>query len=234
MVRNGRFPLVSEAFRSPNGLLAYGGDLSIELLLAAYRLGVFPWCNDTEPLLWWSPDPRCILRPERMRVTKSLRKQCRSGDYSITVNNAFVSVIKACAATNVRRPATWISENFIVAYTDMHSRGYAHSVEVWKDRQLVGGLYGVSLGATFFGESMFSVEPGASKLALVELAEMLREAGFPFIDCQTPSEHLIALGAELIVRETFTSIIATLVERTAPADLWIPRESFLRRNVKSS
>ncbi|MEO6696524.1 MAG: leucyl/phenylalanyl-tRNA--protein transferase, partial [Gammaproteobacteria bacterium] len=167
------FPDVNLALREPDGLLALGGDLSPERLLAAYRKGIFPWYNEGQPILWWSPDPRAVLFPSRVKISRSLRKTLRQGRYRITLDQAFRSVIEGCAAPRNGVPGTWISRAMMEAYTELHERGYAHSVEAWRDGQLVGGLYGVALGRVFFGESMFSRSPDASKVALASLARQL-------------------------------------------------------------
>lgn len=187
-----------------NGLLAVGGDLSERRLLLAYSLGVFPWYSDGSPILWWSPDPRLVLIPEELRVSRSLRQVIKKGIYSVTMDVAFDVVIRNCAAGRGRKEEdTWITDEMIKAYNRLHELGFAHSVEVWRDGAMVGGLYGVALGAVYFGESMFSEMKDASKVALVKLVGYLIENGYQLIDCQVPTEHLISMGAKEVSREEF-------------------------------
>ncbi len=187
-----------------NGLLAVGGDLSVKRLLHAYRLGVFPWFSDEEPILWWSPDPRLVLYPSEIHVSKSLQKVIRKRVFNITLDVAFPQVIRACAACPRRRgEGTWITTEMIDAYCKLHQEGYAHSVEAWRDGELVGGLYGVSLGRCFFGESMFTRVGNASKTAFVHLVRFLDQGGFTMVDCQVTTEHLMRFGAREIRRKNF-------------------------------
>jgi len=189
---------------SPEGLLAIGGDLSRERLLTAYKLGIFPWYSDGQPIMWWSPDPRLVLYPGEIRISKSLKRTIGKGIFHITMDKAFGEVIKGCAG--VRRPnenGTWIVPEMMDAYRDLHESGFAHSVEAWIDGVLVGGLYGISLGRCFFGESMFSVMSDASKVAFVKLVEHLTRHSFGLVDCQVPTDHLIRFGAREISREQF-------------------------------
>ncbi len=202
------FPDPDRALDEPNGLLAAGGDLSPERLLHAYRLGVFPWYSAGQPILWWSPDPRAVLFPERMRVSRSLRKTLRQGRFRVTRDTAFREVMDACAAPRPGSDGTWITPEMLAAYTRLHSLGWAHSVECWRDGRLAGGLYGVAMGRVFFGESMFSRESDASKVALAHLAGQ----GYRLIDCQVESEHLARLGAEPIPRRTFRALLDELTE----------------------
>ncbi len=203
-----RFPPVE--FASPEGLLAVGGDLSAERLLAAYRHGIFPWYSAGQPILWWSPDPRMVLFPDRIKVSRSLRKRLRRGEYTLRCDTRFRAVMEGCAAPR-RAPAaaagTWITPEMIEAYVRLHELGYAHSVECWRGDELLGGLYGVALGGAFFGESMFSRAPDASKVALVYLARQLERWGFRLIDCQVPSAHLASLGAVEIRRRVFLDLL---------------------------
>jgi len=194
------FPPVESALRDPNGLLAMGGDLSLERLLDAYRHGIFPWFNPGEPILWWSPDPRMVLEPQVIRVTRSLAKRIRNGGFELRVDSAFAEVMRACAMPRDDDGGTWISPPMVAAYTRFFDAGYAHSVETWHDGILVGGLYGVAIGRMFFGESMFSRMPDASKVALVRLARQLRQWGFGLIDCQMETAHLASLGARAMPR----------------------------------
>ncbi|MEC4676631.1 MAG: leucyl/phenylalanyl-tRNA--protein transferase [Nitrospirota bacterium] len=187
-----------------NGLLAVGGDLSERRLLLAYSLGIFPWYSDGSPILWWSPDPRLVLIPEELRVSRSLRQVIKKGIYSVTMDVAFDVVIRNCAAGRGRKEeGTWITDEMINAYNRLHELGFAHSVEVWRDGSMVGGLYGVAMGAVYFGESMFSEMKDASKVALVKLVGYLIEKGYKLIDCQVPTEHLISMGAKEVSREEF-------------------------------
>lgn len=202
---NAPFPSVALAEQEPNGLLAIGGDLRPERLLNAYRSGIFPWYSDDQPILWWSPDPRTVLYPERIRVSRSLRKTLRNKPFRITMDQAFSAVIDGCAAPRVQQKETWITPEMRSAYRKLHRLGHAHSVEIWLHEQLVGGLYGVAVGRVFFGESMFSSARDASKVALVHLAQTLSAWHFGLIDCQVHSTHLISLGAEQIGRAAFCS-----------------------------
>ena len=205
------FPPVEAALREPNGLLAMGGDLSLECLLDAYRHGIFPWFNPGDPILWWSPDPRMVLVPGEIRVTRSLAKRMRNAGFELRVDTAFTDVMRACAAPREGEPGTWISSAMVAAYTRLHQAGYAHSIEIWHDGRLVGGLYGVAIGRMFYGESMFSREPDASKAALVRLAWQLQQWEFGLIDCQMETAHLASLGARTMPRAAFTARLAELV-----------------------
>ena len=186
------------------GLLAVGGDLSEERLLLAYSSGIFPWYSDDEPILWWSPDPRLVLYPNELNVSASLRKVLKKGTFHVTLDTAFPQIITACASI---RESTWIVDDMIHAYCRLHESGYAHSVEVWQDGELAGGLYGVSLGRCFFGESMFSRRSNASKVALYHLVEHVKALHFDLIDCQVTSDHLLRLGAREIPRRQFLAEI---------------------------
>jgi leucyl/phenylalanyl-tRNA--protein transferase len=192
----------------PDGLLALGGDLSPERLLAAYRMGIFPWFNADEPPLWWCPDPRCVLYPEKLRISHSMKPLLRKQAFEFRIDSAFEEVMQQCRQT--ARPdqdGTWITDEVQAGYTALHQMGYAHSAEAWKDEQLVGGLYGVRLGTTFFGESMFSQVANSSKYAFICWVQHLQAQGVTLIDCQVPTEHLMSLGAELIPREQFLTEI---------------------------
>lgn len=197
------FPPVEQAEREPDGLLAVGGDLSPQRLLNAYRHGIFPWYSDDQPLLWWSPDPRTVLIPERIKISRSLKKSLRNRPFRVTFDQAFGEVIDACAAPRKEADGTWITDEMKDAYSHLNHLGYAHSVEVWHQDKLVGGLYGIAIGQVFFGESMFSRVSDGSKIALVYLAMQLMEWRFKMIDCQLHSTHLISLGAEEISRHLF-------------------------------
>lgn len=213
------FPPSHEALDSPNGLLAVGGDLRPDRLLAAYRRGIFPWYEQGQPLLWWSPDPRTVVAPESIHVSRSMRKFLRRTPFRISFDRDFAAVIRACAEPRDYTDATWITDEMQRAYLELHRRGMAHSVEVWDDGQLVGGLYGVALGRAFFGESMFSRSSNASKTAFIALAHRLRTGGCELIDCQMPTEHLQSLGAREIPRATFLARLQQLCALHVP-DCW--------------
>ena len=196
------FPPVEEA--EADGLLAVGGDLTKERLLEAYRRGIFPWYEVGQPILWWSPDPRLILIPDELKISRSLRKILRRGQFEIRFDSAFEEVIKACAEVRTKQgEGTWIIPEMQRAYTELYQEGFAHSVESWLDGKLVGGLYGISIGQCFFGESMFSTTNNSSKVALVALAELSQQVGIKLIDCQISTPHLLSLGAKEIKREVF-------------------------------
>jgi len=202
------FPHPEDALDEPDGLLAAGSELNSRLLRAAYRSGIFPWYEDPQPVLWWSPSRRAILYPGKARINKSLRKTMRRGDFVITTNQAFDAVIHACAAPRAKADGTWITPRMRAAYTALHAQGLAHSLEVWRDGILIGGLYGVQVGAVFCGESMFSRESDASKIAFVCLSETLARHGFALIDCQLENPHLTNLGVQCISRREFLGILA--------------------------
>ena len=209
----------------PNGLLAVGGDLSVTRLITAYRSGIFPWFGPQEPIYWWSPDPRAVLYPGRVRITRSLRKSIRNKGYTIAIDRNFSSVVRACAAPRNYTSGTWITEDMFRAYRRLHEAGHAHSVEVYNaDDELVGGLYGVVAGSVFCGESMFSSEPDTSKIAFVALAWHLVKWGFVLIDCQITNPHLSSLGAEEISREQFSTSLRAFSDTPKGAD-WIVDES---------
>jgi len=196
------FPPVHLA--TPEGLLAVGGDLRPERLLLAYQSGIFPWYSDDDPILWWSPNPRLVLYPEELKISRSLKKTILKGQYHVTMDTRFQNIIESCAQTRRKiGQGTWITTEMVQAYTRLHRMGYAHSVETWHQDNIVGGLYGVSLGRCFFGESMFSTMTDASKVALVCLRDYLQDHKFDLIDCQLPTDHLIRLGAREISRDDF-------------------------------
>lgn len=197
------FPPLEFALRSPNGLLALGGDLSASRLISAYRHGCFPWYSEGQPLMWWSPDPRTVLFPNELHLPRSLRKTMRSARYQVTYNQSFDAVIAACAEPRSSDGGTWITPVMQAAYCELHRLGHAHSVEVWHQQQLVGGLYGIAMGQLFFGESMFARMADASKTGFATLVQDLRQAGFVLIDCQMPTEHLARFGAREIPRSEF-------------------------------
>ena len=214
------FPPVSKALKSPNGLLCAGGDLSPGRLIEAYRHGIFPWFSEGDPILWWSPDPRMVLYPGELKVSRSLRKNVDRGLYETRMDTAFREVIGECAAPRGGQAGTWIVPEMIDAYTRLHELGYAHSVESWLDGQLVGGLYGVALGAVFFGESMFTRAPDASKVALARLVERLREEDFRVIDCQQATAHLASLGAREIPRKAFAQLLQESIQYPPSGASW--------------
>ena len=214
------FPPVENALREPNGLLAVGGDLSPQRLLEAYSKGIFPWFNADEPILWWSPNPRMVLFPEEIKISRSLRKTLKKDHYQIRTDGSFTQVMHACASSRKGQTGTWIHPEMIAAYTALHDMGLAHCVETWMDGELVGGLYGVALGQVFFGESMFSRVSDASKIALVHLAKQLQRWKFGLIDCQVKTGHLTSLGAREIPRSEFSQQLDRLIADTKPGNKW--------------
>jgi len=215
------FPDVNLALREPDGLLAVGGDLSLRRILGAYRRGIFPWYSDRQPILWWSPDPRTVLFPASLKLSRSLRKTLRKAQFEVTMDQAFDRVIAACAAPRRDNPGTWITPAMADAYRQLHAQGSAHSVECWREGQLAGGLYGIAIGRVFFGESMFSLATDASKVAFAWLVRHLARRGFGLIDCQVYSEHLASLGAEEIARADFVSHLDTLCEAGDAPGRWL-------------
>lgn len=207
------FPPLSKAMREPNGLLAAGGDLSPERLIQAYRHGCFPWFEEGQPILWWSPDPRTVLLPAEVHVSRSLRKVLRQGRFRVTFDHDFAAVIAECAGPRNYTDGTWITDAMQRAYLALHEQGHAHSVEVWDGDALVGGLYGLAMGRLFFGESMFSRADNASKVGFVTLVEHLQQAGFVLIDCQMPTDHLHSLGARSIPREVFAGYLSQYLDQ---------------------
>ena len=214
------FPPVDMALASPNGLLCAGGDLSPQRILDAYAHGIFPWFSEGDPILWWSPDPRMVLFPEELRVSRSLRKAVTQGLYETRFDTAFRDVIEACAAPRDGHAGTWIVPEMIEAYTALHERGFVHSVESWLDGELVGGLYGMALGKVFFGESMFTRAHDASKVALVKLVERLVAGGFRVIDCQQATSHLASLGAREIPRARFAQLVQESIQYPSYGSRW--------------
>jgi leucyl/phenylalanyl-tRNA--protein transferase len=201
------FPPLDQALEEPAGLLAAGGDLSPARLVAAYARGIFPWYSPGQPVLWWSPDPRAVLFPEEFHCSRSLARTIRSGEFSVSDDRDFAAVIDGCAAPRAASPGTWITSDMRAAYLELHRLGHAHSVEVWRGGELAGGLYGVRLGELFFGESMFSRERDASKVALAHLVSMCLRNNVAVIDCQLPSRHLASLGVRCIPRSQFESLL---------------------------
>lgn len=214
------FPATDEALDEPDGLLAAGGDLSPERLLDAYRRGIFPWFSDGQPILWWAPDPRSVLFPERLKISRSLAKTLRRRPFHVTFDTAFAQVMRGCAAPRRGEPGTWITDTMLDAYTDLHRAGYAHSIECWSAGCLVGGLYGVAIGCVFFGESMFSKATDASKVALANLIDRLIPWGYRLIDCQIHNPHLESLGAERIPRAAFNALLGEHCRKAPRADAW--------------
>ncbi|RMQ45947.1 Leucyl/phenylalanyl-tRNA--protein transferase [Pseudomonas cichorii] len=216
------FPPLEKALREPNGLLAAGGDLSADRLIQAYRHGCFPWFQDGQPILWWSPDPRTVLPPGEIHVSRSLGKLMRQERYRVTFDQDFAAVIQACAEPRSYANETWITGAMQDAYMELHRRGHAHSVEVWEQDALVGGLYGLAMGQLFFGESMFSRADNASKVGFATLTERLHAWGFVLIDCQMPTQHLHSFGARSIPRQTFADYLHKHLDQPNNAD-WLPR-----------
>lgn len=210
------FPPVTGALSEPDGLLAAGGDLTPARVLAAYERGIFPWYSEGQPVLWWSPDPRAVLFPDELRISRSLRRTLRQAPFVTRLDSAFDTVIQGCAAPRASGTGTWLTAEMMGAYRRLHALGFAHSVETWHADRLVGGLYGVCLGHVFFGESMFSVETDASKVALVRLIAEARTRGIELIDCQVPNPHLQSLGSRAIAREDFLHLLARYAQPHEP------------------
>jgi leucyl/phenylalanyl-tRNA--protein transferase len=229
---NSPFPPLEQALLEPNGLLAAGGSLTPARLLDAYRHGIFPWFNSADPVLWWSPDPRMVLFPQEFKISQSLRKTLRNRVYEVRTDTAFEQVMRACAAPRGGEAGTWIHEEMIAAYTELHRMGHAHSIEVWMPNtsfqpqadelklELVGGLYGMSIGRMFYGESMFSRRSDASKVALAHLAAQLRRWNFGMIDCQMNTPHLASLGAREIPRTEFVQRLQELIHYPDIGPIW--------------
>ena len=214
------FPPVDAALREPDGLLAAGGDLSPKRLLAAYRRGIFPWYDEGQPLLWWSPDPRCVFKPGDLHVSRRLRRELRRSSAELRFNTAFSDVIRACAGPRRYQEGTWITHDMMSAYQELHRAGWAHSIEVWEDQTLIGGLYGLVIGRALFGESMFSKRSNASKIALLMLNQMLDDNLLGLIDCQVQSNHLLSLGASVIPRARFIAMLDKLCEPPKEFENW--------------
>ena len=208
------FPHPSSALDEPNGLLAAGGDLSAQRLISAYRQGIFPWFSEEDPILWWSPNPRCVLFPEDIHISRSMRKWMRRSSLTFTFDQAFHRVIASCASLRQETTGTWISPEIESAYIELHKQGIAHSVEVWDEDTLVGGLYGLAMGKLFFGESMFSTQENTSKVAFMALAKQLSLWDYPLIDCQVHNPHLASLGATDIPRTQFLDYIDRYADQT--------------------
>lgn len=201
------FPDIASALAEPDGLLAAGGCLSPQRITKAYRQGIFPWFSPGEPILWWSPNPRLVLFPDKLIVSRSLRKTIRKQQFKLSYDQAFPQVMQYCAAPRAQESGTWITEEMYIAYTELHKQGIGHSFEAWFDGELVGGLYGIGIGQVFFGESMFHKKTDASKVAFCGLIQQLTLWGYQLIDCQVHSDHLTSLGAEEISRQQFASLL---------------------------
>lgn len=214
------FPDPQSALIEPNGLLAFDGDLSPERLLDAYRHGIFPWFNEGDPILWWSPDPRCVFRTDAPHVSRRTRRFLANCGWTVTVDHAFDRVIRGCAGARLKERGTWISAEMMQAYELLHQLGHAHSVEIWNDEQLVGGIYGVATGKLFCGESMFSAVSGGSKAALTALCALLCERGYPLLDAQVTNPHLVSMGAIEMPREGFLARVNALVSVDTAVAHW--------------
>ncbi|HEX4944462.1 MAG TPA: leucyl/phenylalanyl-tRNA--protein transferase [Usitatibacteraceae bacterium] len=227
------FPPVSKAMRSPNGLLCAGADLSPQRLVDAYSHGIFPWYSKGDPILWWSPHPRMVLFPDELKVSRSLRKAVARGLFETRFDTAFAEVMSECAAPRDGQQGTWIVPEMVAAYVRLHERGFAHSVESWKDGALAGGLYGILLGRVFFGESMFSRETDASKVALVKLVERVKALGVRVIDCQQATRHLASLGAREIPRREFAQLLAESIQYPPSGSRWPATEEAWQSSTTS-
>ncbi len=214
------FPDTSEALTEPDGLLAAGGDLTPERLIAAYQNGIFPWFSDQQPILWWAPDPRSVMYPDGLKISRSLRQTLKRKAFNITIDQAFDQVVRGCAAPRRNQSGTWITASMMTAYENLHRHGYAHSIECWAADKLVGGLYGVAIGQVFFGESMFSERTDASKVAMVTLATSLLEWGYKLIDCQVHNAHLASLGAIKIRRCEFDALLSSFCASSPDRAAW--------------
>lgn len=220
---NDPFPPIELALDEPNGLLAAGGGLSHQRLISAYRQGIFPWYSPGEPILWWSPDPRCVLAPDQLHISRSMRKRLKNKDYEVCFDRNFPAVIEACSSPRGDNAGTWITREMKQAYCQLHDQGLAHSVEVYIDDQLVGGLYGIAMGKLFFGESMFARVRDASKIAFIKMVEQLQNWDYALIDCQVSNEHLFSLGATEISRQSFKGYLEEYLD--LPAEhIWLFEE----------
>jgi leucyl/phenylalanyl-tRNA--protein transferase len=232
------FPDTGQAMQEPNGLLCAGGDLTSEWLLYAYKRGIFPWFNEGDPILWWTPSPRMVIYPHQFHISRSLRKKLKKGGYRVTINSDFKAVIDACAnckrsALSVDEPSTWITSKMAASYLQLHLAGHAQSIEVWQGDILCGGLYGIAIGRVFFGESMFSQMTNGSKIAIAHLVEHLKKWHYKLIDCQVHNDHLSSLGAIEIDRLSFEQIIQQNVFEADTAITlpeWTPQDITLTMN----
>ncbi len=218
------FPPPEQALSDPNGLLAVGGDLQPERLLNAYYNGIFPWFNQDDPILWWSPDPRAVFSPGNLRVSRSLVKYLKKQSWTFSINKQFAAVIQGCAAPRAKQEETWISADIQQAYLSLHQQGHAHSIEVWEDDALIGGLYGLAIGQVFCGESMFHLRTNASKAAMIVLQQHLLRCGFKLIDAQVENPHLDSLGAKSIKRKDFLTLLKHLRDGDVNPDSWLTTE----------
>ena len=221
------FPPADMAHTDPNGLLAFGGDLSAKRLLLAYSSGIFPWFSQAEPIMWWSPDPRGLLPLDNFKCSKSLKKFARNCNYHITINNVFDQVIDICATIPRNDSGTWITDDMVNAYKNLHKLGHAHSVEVWSEDILVGGLYGIIVGKVFCGESMFHKVTNASKIAMLSLVELLKSQDAEFIDCQMQNPHLASLGCIEVSRARFLTMLQQQSQQSFKKDVWQPQTLYL-------
>jgi leucyl/phenylalanyl-tRNA--protein transferase len=215
-----QFPPPDSALDEPNGLLAAGGNLHASTLLNAYQMGIFPWFNAPDPILWWCPNPRMVLTPNNIHISRSMKKVLQQNPYHITCDTVFRKVMQACAGARNYTNETWISHDIIEGYCELHHLGFAHSIEVWDKESLVGGLYGVAIGCVFYGESMFSHANNASKIGFIHLCQILHECGFELIDCQVYSSHLASLGAYEMPRHNFLQHVSTLTKKSPNASPW--------------
>jgi leucyl/phenylalanyl-tRNA--protein transferase len=218
------FPALKNALADPNGLLAVGGDLSVERLKAAYQSGVFPWYSDGDPIMWWSPDPRGIILTDQLRINRTLRKIVKQQHFTVTLNQAFDRVITYCADAPFRKEETWIVDEMLNAYQNLHHHGVAHSIEVWMDGELAGGLYGVAINGYFSGESMFYRKSNGSKIALIYLSELLKSQNISLIDCQMLNPFLEDMGCIEVQRSTFLTLQEKALSIILPTDFWLPRQ----------
>ena len=219
-----KFPDARLSQESPNGLLAIGGDLSEERLIEAYRNGIFPWYCEGEPILWWSPQPRCVFLLDKVHISRSMKRELKKAPYLVTINRHFEAVIEGCSAPRAKEAETWILPEMKAAYKHLHQKGLAHSVEIWQDKTLVGGLYGISMGRFFFGESMFSLAPNASKFALIYLGNYLKQHDFLLLDSQVGNPHLYSMGAIDMPREEFLNLLKEHIDWTQPQGIWEPKK----------
>lgn len=220
---NVNFPPVHHARSEPDGLLAIGGDLSVKRLVNAYRNGIFPWFNEDDPLLWWSPSTRALFAPDSLKLNRTLRRQLRAEALTFTVNHCFSDVVKQCAAPRKKQSGTWIVADMQQAYCNLHQIGVAHSVEVWQQQKLVGGVYGVMIDGLFCGESMFNRIPNAAKFALIALQNHVQKCATGWIDCQLPNPFLLQLGAQTMPRADFMSLLRQLHNDSIPTEHWLPQ-----------
>lgn len=214
------FPPVSQALKQPNGLLAFGGRLDSPTLISAYQSGIFPWYNQGEPVLWWSPDPRMVIKPERVHISRSMQKFMKKHQYRISIDENFAGVMHSCRRLREQAEGTWITTEMEEAYNRLHREGFAHSLEVWDRHELVGGLYGVAMDRMFFGESMFSRKPNTSKLTIIILCRFLDDQGIQWLDCQVPNPHLESLGGEIMSRSVFLEKLKKYCRTTESIANW--------------